>query len=247
MAAGKIYIGTSGWSYKHWKGIYYPESLPAKEWLTFHAKTYDTTEINNSFYRLPGVEVVKNWAKEVPKEFKFCPKISRFVTHTKRLKEPELTIPRFFEVFDQIKKHLGPVLIQLHPKQKFDSERLQQFLAYLHEHYRDYIFALEPRHETWLTNECYDLMKKYKTAFVISHSGEGIPYAEVVTAKHIYVRFHGPDHLYASGYPKKMLREYADKFERWKNEGHTVWVFFNNDLQGHAIKDSKTLLKMMKE
>src|ERR1043165_3614021 len=113
VAKGRVYIGTSGWHYKTWQGVYYPQELKTGEWLAYYAKRYKTTEINNSFYRLPKPETVLNWVEQVPGGFKFCPKISRYLSHTKRLLDPEEPLRRFFDVFDLIKKHLGPVLVQL--------------------------------------------------------------------------------------------------------------------------------------
>jgi uncharacterized protein YecE (DUF72 family) len=245
MAKGKIYIGTSGWSYKDWKGAYYPEQLKSEEWLAYHAKNFNTTEINTSFYHLPKPETVQHWAEQTPKKFKFCPKISRYITHIKRLAQPEETLPRFFEVFDLIKDRLGPVLIQLHPNLKFDKERAEHFFKVLRKKYPDYSFAFELRHDSWLCTDCYKLLRKYEIAFVISQSGEGFPYAEEVTAKDIYVRFHGPEQLYASEYSKEMLQDYAKKFKKWQKEGHDIWAFFNNDWYAYAVKNARELMELV--
>lgn len=245
MAKGRAYIGTSGWHYKTWQGVYYPEELKTGEWLAYYAKRYKTTEINNSFYRLPKPETVLNWVAQVPKRFKFCPKISRYLSHTKRLLEPEEALRRFFDVFDLIKKHMGPVLVQLPPNAKFNYDRAEHFFQVLKKQYSDYYFALEVRHDTWMENDSLDLMAKYNISFVISQSGVGFPYSELVTAKNIYLRFHGPGELYASAYTDKMLQEFADKFKKWMKEGHTIWAFFNNDWYANAIKDSYRLMQML--
>ena len=246
MAASKIHIGTSGFSYSDWKnGVFYPEGLASSEWLSYYAKHFDITELNNSFYRLPRAQTVLNWAAKVPKKFRFCPKMSSYLTHNKRLLEPEEPLERFFDVFSAIKKQLGPILIQLPPSLQFDYYRAEYFYKQLH-HYKGYDFAMEARHNSWLQQDSLDLMAKYKISFVISQSGRGFPYAEAVTAKNIYVRFHGPKELYSSSYSDEMLKEYAVKFKRWIKEGHTVWVFFNNTMRGVGARNAKTLEGMMK-
>lgn len=245
MATGKIYIGTSGWSYKDWKGVYYPEKLKATDWLLFYTNDFDIVEINASFYRLPKRETVENWTAKVPADFRFCPKMSRYLTHIKRLKEPEEPLERFFSIFEPMKEKMGPVLIQLPPSLKFDYDITEHFFKLLKKKYKAYEFALEVRHETWMHNDALGLMAKYDIAFVISQSGVGFPYAEMVTAKNIYVRFHGPEKLYASLYTDAMLKEFAKKFKKWMKEGHDIWVFFNNDWFTYAIQNGRTLKKMM--
>ncbi|MBS1688273.1 MAG: DUF72 domain-containing protein [Bacteroidetes bacterium] len=246
MAIKKVYIGTSGWSYKHWKGLYYPNDIKSTDWLTFYAKQFDVTEINTSFYHLPKKQTIINWTEKAPSNFRFCPKISRYITHIKRLKEPEESLQKFFDVFEPMKDKMGPVLVQLPPSLKFDPEVAAHFFTVLKKDYRDYKFAFEVRHETWLHNDGLDLMAKYDIAFVISQSGAGFPYSEMVTSKNIYIRFHGPAALYASLYTDKTLLEFAGKFRKWIKEGHTIWTFFNNDYNGYAIHNAETLKKMMK-
>jgi len=244
MKQGKIHIGTSGWSYKDWKEIFYPEKMKSTEWLSFYAKSFHCTEINTSFYHMPLAETVLNWTEKVPARFRFCPKISRYLTHMKKLKEPEEPLQRFFDVFSQARKHLGPVLIQLPPTLGFEEERTAYFFNVLKENYSDYRFALEVRHKSWLNNIAYDLMKRYHIAFVISQSGVGFPYAEEVTAKHIYIRFHGPGKLYASMYTEKTMQEYTNKILGWQQAGHDVWAFFNNDYDGYGIDNARQLVTM---
>jgi uncharacterized protein YecE (DUF72 family) len=247
VAAKKIHIGTSGWSYKDWKGLYYPEKLKATEWLTFYAKQFDITEINTSFYHLPKPQTVINWAEKVPKKFRFCPKLSRYITHMKKLLEPEEPLQRFFDVFDNIKDRLGPVLVQLPHMVKFDPERTEHFFNILKTAYSDYDFVLEFRHDTWLQDDALRLMERYNIGLVISQSGVGFPYSEIITSKNIYVRFHGPAKLYASPYTDEMLQGFAKKFKKWIKDGHTIWVFFNNDWHGYAINNAEKLKELMEE
>lgn len=246
MRKGKIYIGTSGWSYKDWKGVYYPEKMKSTDWISFYANDFDITEINSSFYHLPRHETIVKWIDKVPTGFKFCPKMSRYLTHMKKLQEPEEPLQRFFDVFSPMKKQMGPVLIQLPPQLKFNAEVTHHLYSLLKKEYTGYRFAMEVRHTSWLENESLDLMRKFHMAFVISQSGVGWPYEEIITAKDIYVRFHGPGKLYASLYTDEMLAEYAVMFKKWIAEGHNIWVFFNNDWFTYAIQNAKTLIDMMK-
>jgi uncharacterized protein YecE (DUF72 family) len=242
-----IHIGTSGWSYKHWKGIFYPPKLKATEWIVFYADHFKITEINASFYRLPLRETVVNWTKKVPHDFMFCPKMNRFLTHMKKLNEPEEILERFFEVFEPMQKMMGPVLIQLPPSLKFNYDKAEYLYKLLRSEYRKYSFVMEVRHDTWLQDDSLTLMTKYYIGLVISQSGNEFPYTEMVTAKNIYIRFHGPADLYASSYSDEMLYSFARKFRKWAKEGHQIWVFFNNDIHGYALGDAKRLAAMVKK
>jgi uncharacterized protein YecE (DUF72 family) len=239
-----IHIGTSGWSYNDWKGIFYPVDLKSPDWLDFYSQTFSSTEINRSFYRLPTRETVEAWTNTVPDDFTFCPKMTRFLTHIKRLKDPEEPIQRFFSVFGPMKKKMGPVLFQLPSNLKFDYERTEHLYKELKKQ-KGYSFAMEGRHETWLSEESLDLMTKYDIAFVISQSGVGFPYGEHVTSKNIYIRFHGPGKLYASLYDDQVIREFAEKINKWKRQGHIIWVYFNNDYFGYGIENGKALKEMV--
>jgi len=235
----------SGWSYWDWKGFFYPEKLKSTDWLSFYAQTYHTTEINSSFYHLPKAKTVEGWGKKVPDGFTFCPKMSRYLTHIQKLKNPAEPLLRFFDVFDSIKNQLGPVLIQLPPSLKFDTRLVKDFFEILKDTYSGYVFALEARHETWLAREAIDLLEEYNIVWVISQSGVGYPYLEAVTASHIYFRFHGPGKLYASSYTDEQLSAYAKKFAKWAKDGHTVWVYFNNTMHGIALKNADLLRNML--
>lgn len=242
---GKIHIGTSGWSYKHWEEIFYPPKLKPADWIVFYSNHFKITEINTSFYRLPLKETVINWTKKVPRSFLFCPKMSRYLTHMKKLIEPEETLEHFFEVFEPMQKMMGPVLIQLPPSLKFNYDRADHLYHLLQTKYKKYEFVMEVRHNTWLDEESLTLMTKHDIGLVISQSGERFPYSEMITAKNIYIRFHGPNQLYASSYSDSMLKKFAKKFRKWEKEGHVIWAFFNNDVHGYAIEDAKRLLKLL--
>src|SRR5215207_8470089 len=137
-------------SYKHWRNIYYPAKLASSKWLPFYAQTFSTTEINGSFYRLPSQETVINWMKQVPKNFVFCPKMSRYLTHMKKLRDPEEPLERFFGIFEPMKKQMGPILVQLPKMVKFNYDVAKHFFRLLAVEYRKYQSVLEIRHPTWL-------------------------------------------------------------------------------------------------
>lgn len=244
---GEIHIGTSGWSYRHWKNIFYPPKLKTTEWISFYSRAFKTTEINGSFYKLPSKETVMEWMKKVPKDFMFCPKMSRFLTHMKKLNEPEEPLERFFGIFHPMAKMMGPVLLQLPRMLKFNYDKADHLYRLLKTKYKRYAFVMEVRHDTWLEEGSLALMTKYDIGLVISQSGEKFPYSEMVTAKNIYIRFHGPKQLYASPYSDKELKDFAGKFKAWQKEGHQIWAFFNNDVSGYAIEDAKRLIKMMEK
>lgn len=240
-----IHIGTSGWSYKAWKGLFYPQELSSSKWLDYYQTIFSTTEINGSFYRLPSVETVEKWTAQVPDDFLFCPKMSRFLTHLKKLREPEEPLERFFSVFEAMKKKMGPVLVQLPAMLTFNYDVAEQFYRLLKFSYSSYQFVMEVRHSSWLQEESVTLMAAFDIGFVISQSGNLFPYAETVTAKNIYVRFHGPEALYASSYNDEMLQDFARKFRQWAAEGHEVWAYFNNDINGYAPADAQRLQRMV--
>ena len=240
----KIHIGTSGWSYKGWKGTFYPDKLKPTDYLSFYSQHFKVTEINSSFYHLPLASTVVKWVDLVPDDFLFCPKISRYLTHMKKLNDPEEPLERFFDIFKPMQKKMGPVLIQLPASVAFNLSTEKRFYEILENEYPENSFAIEVRHESWYSKESLDLMRKYTIAFVIAQS-ERFPYKEFITAKNIYVRFHGPKELYASSYSTKSLEEYAEKFPAWKKEGHSIWAFFNNDINGHALDNANELIKLL--
>lgn len=242
-----IHLGTSGWSYKEWKEVFYPPKTAAGNWLSYYATKFDCTEINMSFYHLPKPSTVEQWSKKVPKSFRFCPKMSRYVTHIKRLKETEDSLNKFFDVFEPLKEQCGPVLLQLPPTLKFDQSVVRQFFQLLAKKHSEYTYALEARHESWVDEEAMSLLTEYQIAWVISQSGVGFPYNEAVTAPRVYLRFHGPGKLFASSYSDTTLQDYAQKIKTWSKKKLDVWAFFNNTMDGIAIQNLRKLDEMTKE
>ncbi|WP_129714863.1 DUF72 domain-containing protein [Pedobacter sp. SYP-B3415] len=244
MKAGSVYIGTSGWSYKHWRGSFYPEKLAARRHLTYYAERYNAVELNTSFYRIPLPGTIEKWMTEFPPGFKICPKMSRFLSHMKKLNDPEEPLERFFGVIDRMAEFTGPVLIQLPDNLSFKPETVERFYGILEKRYSAYRFAMEVRHPSWFSAESISMMKTSGVTLVIAQSGL-YPYHEEVTAKDIYLRFHGPSKLYDSSYSKKTLGGYAEKIHSWQQDGHQVWAFFNNDIHTYAIKNADTLKKLL--
>jgi uncharacterized protein YecE (DUF72 family) len=245
MKDGRVFIGTSGWSYKDWKGIVYPEKLNQKDFLKFYAEYFNVTEINSSFYHLPKEKTIVNWMDKVPPEFKFCPKLSQFITHYQRLQNCEDSLRMFFEIFSPMEKMMGPVLIQLPASVKFDVNIVRKFYSLLRKNYSRYEFAIEGRNESWFSEESITLMKEFKISFVISQAGERIPYFEAITANNIYFRFHGPAELYSSSYSELSLKTYSKKFSVWLKDGYDVWVFFNNTMGAKGFINAQKLKYML--
>ena len=235
----KIHIGTSGWSYKHWKGIFYPGNVKPAEYLSFYARHFPVSEINNSFYKLPTKEIVAKWTDMVPADFVFCPKMSRYLSHLKKLRDAQEPLERFFNIFSPFKEHLGPILIQLPANSRFHTEVAEMFYEET-DRYEGFRFALEVRHPSWFSEESISLMKKHGITLVFSQADQ-FPYHEEITARDIYLRFHGPESLYSSSYSDDLLEDYAEKFAGWADNGHEVWAFFNNDVGGHALTNAKKL------
>jgi uncharacterized protein YecE (DUF72 family) len=243
MKKQNLHIGTSGWSYSDWKGAFYPAGIKSTDWLSYYSGHFNAVEINSSFYHLPRKKTVINWIEKVPANFRFCPKMSRYLTHIKKLKDPEDSLEKFYEVFEPIKKHIGHILVQIPPSLKFDASIAAPFFEALKK-YDDLDFAFEVRSDTWLQPAPIALLEKYKIPLVISQSGVGFPYTEQITSTDIYLRFHGPEKLYNSSYTPAMLEIYAGKIKKWLSEKHQVWVFFNNTAGEAGLKNA-TLLKTL--
>ncbi|MFN2491503.1 MAG: DUF72 domain-containing protein [Pyrinomonadaceae bacterium] len=240
--AGELHIGTSGWHYKGWVGPFYPEKLPTKEMFGFYAQHFDTVEINNSFYRLPSDTTFDSWRDKSPPNFRFAVKASRFITHMKKLKEPETSTQKFFLGAERLEKKVGPILFQLPPRWSVNIQRMGDFLAALPQGHQ-YVF--EFRDETWLVSEVYKLLRKYNAAFCIHDlSGEQTPLE--ITADFTYIRFHGPGKAkYAGSYSSQRLRKWANRINEWCKDQLTVYAYFNNDIGGCAVRNASELKRLV--
>jgi uncharacterized protein YecE (DUF72 family) len=244
LLPGELHIGTSGWSYKHWAEIFYPKDIKPDKYLEFYTTKFTCVELNSSFYHLPLKTTVYGWTNRTHDSFRFCPKLSRFITHQMQLVNIEEALQNFFDVFGDMKNRLGPVLIQLPPGLLYDKPLICNYFNLINEKYKQYRFAVEIRNKSWINDNFIDLLFQNGIAFVIADSGHRYPYYEVVTAGFVYLRLHGREQLYASDYQETELRSIAEKITCWLNEGKEVWVFFNNDYQGFAVKNAERLRKI---
>lgn len=245
----KVFIGTSGWIYGHWDGIFYPEGLPSKNKLRYFSRYFKTAEINYSFYHLPWPSTYQNWYWQVPADFVFSIKASRFISHIKRLKGIKKAWKQFIENTLFLKEKLGPILFQFPPSFKATAENVKRLKNFLGDRPLQNLqrsdlckFAFEFRHKSWCDEKIYKLLKKYNVAWVIADSPR-YPKAEVVTADFIYIRMHGSKILFASKYTKEELKDLAQKIKKWLKTAD-VYVYFNNDAYGYAIENAKELLKL---
>jgi uncharacterized protein YecE (DUF72 family) len=239
---GKTHIGTSGWHYKHWIGSFYPADISSNQMFAFYAKHFDTVEINNTFYRLPKTETFDAWRDNSPAKFQYAVKASRFITHMKKLKDPKTSAAKFFLAAEHLERKLGPILFQLPPRWNFDAERLAEFLEALPTNHRH---VLEFRDESWLKPQAFALLRKHNVAFCIHDLGQMQTPLEV-TADFTYVRFHGPGHAkYCGSYSEADLRIWASRIAEWRRQLSGVYVYFNNDIGGWAVKNAETLLRLL--
>lgn len=245
MNSANIFIGTSGWSYNHWSGIFYPSDLDARHYLEFYLTQFDCVELNSSFYHLPFKSTVEGWMRRTPENFRFCLKLSRYITHQLQLINSEPSLVKFFNVFERMKSRLGPVLIQLPPQMTYEKSLITDFLDLLKRNYPEYRFAFEVRHKSWLNDAFFSLLSEYKVAFVMADSGNRYPYDESITTDIVYLRFHGREQLYASDYSLDILKDYAVKIQHWSEGGNNIWIFFNNDFNGYAVKNAKELKNLL--
>jgi uncharacterized protein YecE (DUF72 family) len=237
----ELRIGTSGWHYKQWLGDFYPARFPAAQMLQWYAQEFDTVEINNTFYRLPQDKTFQQWRHRVPPGFLFAVKASRFITHIKRLKDPEDSIRLLFERAAPLGRLLGPILFQLPPKWKADLDRLEGLLSVLPKQHR---YAFEFRDESWAKDSVYAVLRRYNAALCINDwHQEGWPME--LTADFTYIRFHGTGGRYSGNYPDLVLQDWAQRIRGWQKRLTSVFAYFNNDVEGHAIRNARSLRAML--
>jgi uncharacterized protein YecE (DUF72 family) len=233
------HVGCSGWQYKHWRGNFYPPTLPQRAWLEYYARRFDTVEINNTFYRLPEPSSFKDWRRRVPRNFMYAVKASRFLTHMKKLKDPEEPIRRFFERARHLGSALGPILYQLPPHWPVNVERLAMFLAALPTGRRHVIEFREP---SWYTDDVFALLESYEVALCL-HDMRDSESPRVVTGPFVYVRFHGSQDTgkYIGTYTNRVLDDWTQWLSARLRAGLPVYAYFNNDVGGHAPRDAVRL------
>jgi len=237
--AGDIRIGCSGWSYPHWRKRFYPEKVPAREHFAFYAQHFNTVELNNSFYRQPSVERFTAWREQAPPGFVFAVKGSRYVTHIKRLAVEQKSIDLVVDAARGLGDKLGPILFQLQANFRLDLERLERFVAMLPDDVR---FTIEFRHDSWLVQPVFELLRSHRIALCIPDHPK-MPKSFEITSDFTYIRMHLPPR--GLGYGRQALEPWANRVIEWRRGGLDVFVYFNNDMEGHAVKDAKTLKSLV--
>ena len=238
-ARGRAHVGCSGWVYKDWRGVVYPEKLPQRLWFQHYATLFDSAEINNTFYRLPPPSTVEKWAAQAPEGFVYALKLGQFGSHRMKLKDAVSWLPNHLDRAERLGPSLGPTLVQLPPRWKRNVERLDEFLTVAPTTMR---WAVELREPSWLHDDVFEVLRRHGAALCIHDLLERHPWER--TADWTYVRFHGPDALvrkYWGRYGPDRLRGPADRMRRWLDEGIDVHAYFNNDYCGYAVEDATWL------
>jgi uncharacterized protein YecE (DUF72 family) len=239
----EVFIGTSGWTYDGWRGPFYAKDLPKKNRLAWYATQFPTAEINGSFYRTPPLEAVRTWRDQTPKDFMFAWKASKFITHWKRLKETCANSIALMETrLQTLSPKVGAVLFQLPPQFSKNRDRLASFLDMLPRRHR---YAFEFRHKSWYDDGIFGLLHEHDVSLCLSDHHDA-PSPWEVTARHVYVRGHGPGGRYKDHYPDKTLRDWARDVAKWRRQRRTVFVYFDNDQKSAAPVDARRLMDMLK-
>lgn len=235
-----MYVGTSGWQYPHWRRVFYPERLPQREWLAYFAERFQTVEVNNTFYSLPEKSVFEHWSQKTPSDFVFALKMSRYLTHMKRLHDPREPVHRFMERANVLGAKRGPILIQLPPNMKADPERLEETLGVFDRSVR---LAIEFRNDTWYSAETNGVLERHHAALCLADS----PRRKQPlwrTSDWGFVRFHEGTGIHAPGYQRASLKQWVERISEMWGAGSDVYVYFNNDFAGYAIKDAVTFAEL---
>jgi len=241
----RILVGTSGWTYASWRNTFYPDDLPSSRYLEFYAQKFPTTEVNYSFYHLPRPQTYAKWAGQVPDTFRFAVKASRLITHTRRLAEVEEAWKTFVDNAQALGPRLGPILLQLPASFQRDPKRLETFLKMAAVEAPEHIrLVFEFRHESWFTNEVHRILERYGAALCIADS-PSYPREDVFTAGFAYFRFHGRTQLFASSYSKAELAKEARAMNRCVKDGMDVYAYFNNTAGLAAVKNARTLTRLL--
>jgi uncharacterized protein YecE (DUF72 family) len=238
-----VRIGCSGWNYAHWReGVFYPPRLPPRRWLEWYARHFDTVEVNATFYRLPRESAVAKWVATSPAEFLFAVKMSRYVTHVKRLRDLPASLALFYGRIAPLVRSpkLGPVLWQLPPTFRRDDARLGEALAQLPSGRH----AFEFRHESWFADDVYELLRAHGVALVIGDSPRYPFTTHETTADFMFIRFHYGSRGRGGNYSERELREWANRIDEWR-ERRDVYAYFNNDWHGFAPRNGQRLQSLL--
>lgn len=230
-----VFVGTSGWQYRDWRGAFYPEELRQQRWLEHYAARFRTVEVNNTFYRLPDPETFAAWARRVPDDFVMALKLSRYLTHVKRLRDPEEPVRRFLDHAAPLGARTGPLLLQLPPRFKADLSRLEDALDRFPRHLR---LAVEFRDESWFTDQVASALAERDVALCLADRKSEVLGRLWRTAGWGYVRFHEGVGSPRPCYGVDGLERWAERLsEHWRAD-EDVYAFFNNDPRGCAVRDA---------
>ncbi len=239
-----FFIGTSGWNYPHWAGVFYPEGTAKSRWFDFYATRFSAVEVNATFYRRFQDSTYQKWRERAPQGFRYVLKAPRLITHRKYLESVEPDIQEFCRSASLLGDRLGLILLQLAPSTPYQPERLRKALRAFEDPRR---VAVEFRHRRWLTEETRAILHSAGSAFCAADSPR-MKLLDWVTSESAYIRLHGRTHWYSHNYSKKELEEIALLARQMLSEGaQTVYIFFNNDFEGHAPKNARSLRKMLEE
>lgn len=242
-----IYIGTSGWSYDHWVGLFYPEDLKKNEWLPFYAKHFNTVELNMSFYRFPFKNMLKGWKNKMPGNFKMTFKANRQITHRKKFYDVANVTEKFYNMTSTMENNVGCILFQTPPSFRCDDANFNTMLQFMDDLNQNYNNVIEFRHKSWWNEDVKKLLKAHNAAFC-TVSGLEMPPDVMITADFGYFRFHGPEEPYASKYSEEQIDQWAEsiKNEMEKHQLKEVYCYFNNDFYGYALDNAKELLEKLR-
>ncbi|MBI2842013.1 MAG: DUF72 domain-containing protein [Armatimonadetes bacterium] len=232
----KLYCGTSGWNYNHWRDVFYPADLPQLEWLQFYARHFDTVEINYSFYRLPEKKIFQSWHDHAPPGFIFALKASRFLTQMKKLRDPEEPLQRLLERTEALAEKHGPILYHLPPNWRVDLDRLEHFLSILPGNLRH---VFEFRDSSWQIDPVYDLLRRYRAAYCIM-SAPDLPCHLITTTDFAYIRMHNGGYETEGRYTDEGLDWWGEQVRKFLKNGD-VYIYFNNDYKGYAVQNAMKL------
>jgi uncharacterized protein YecE (DUF72 family) len=271
VSAGGAHIGISGWTYKPWRGVFYPPKHPQKRELEHASRVLNTIEINGTFYSLQRPSSFQKWYAETPDDFLFSVKGARFITHMKKLRDVKVPLANFFASGVLcLREKLGPILWQFPPNFGWNEKRFREFFALvprdtaaaaelsrLHndklkgrawtktDASRPLRYAIEIRHPSFLVPEFFDFLREERIAFVFADTAGKWPYAEELTTDFVYCRLHGDTQLYVSGYSDRALESWAERLRRWRR-GRDIFVYFDNDAKVHAPFDALRLAALLK-
>lgn len=234
-------VGTSGWSYQHWKGVFYPEDLPSSRWLEYYARSFDTVELNASFYRVPKAETFARWREMTPDDFLFAVKVDRRITHYAKLERVESLWRDFLGRCQNLGEKLGCLLFQFPASFGPDVGRVARFLESLEPGLR---YAFEFRHAGWFCEDVFRVLAEHGAALCRA-SSPGWPDVDVTTAHFVYVRLHGSASLYSSCYTEAELKHWARQLRFHLRAGRDVFAYFNNDAHAYAVQNAAALRRLL--